>query len=423
MPTEQKRKAPAHYRMTGIENRVVTAILARVRKRRNAAAEQEGHLRVHSSDAVAPVKLREARFSDFDAVRELKRRWGLRTDSFANWEHLWRNNPALADTSPERPIGWVLEAEGQTVGYLGNISLLYHNGGRKLRAVAGTGFVAAPGYRIASFRLLSAFYSQNSVDLFLATTATEVSGKMLKLFKVDPLPQRDYETVLFWILSPHAFVQSVMKKVELSPVLSRITTPLASLAVRTDKILHRRWARRSSHAFEINEINVSDIGGAFESLWTEKSKEGPQLLADRSPAFLRWHFDIPGYHGLTRILGCFENGELLGYAAVRTDTNVANGLRRSVVADMLIRHDNQEVIEALLFRAYQHSKSIGSHSLEILGFPQSVRRVCSQWRPYSRKYPICPFYYKAADPVLHKTLSDGALWFASPFDGDTILVP
>jgi hypothetical protein len=421
---EQDKIAPARKNlMAEIEKKVVTAILAHVRKRRSTAAGLHAHVRAPSSRAVPPAHLREARFADLDAVRQLKMRWGLGSDSLANWEHLWRHNPALGDPNVRRPIGWVLEAKGEIVGYLGNISLVYHYGSRTLSAVAGTGFVAAPDYGIPSLRLLSAFYRQPSVDLFLASTANETSEKLVKLFHAVPLPQQDYDTVLFWVLRPYPFAQEVMRMLDLTPAFSRLSAPLASVIVGTDTILRRRWARNSSPGLTIKEIGIDEIGEPLQVLWANKLKEVTQLLADRTPASFRWHFGIPGHRGTTHVLGCFQSTELLGYVVIRTDTNQDSGLRRSLVADLLVKENNPKVTEALLFQAYQHSKNIGSHLLEIMGFPQSIRKLCSQWRPYSRKYPNLPFYYKAADPELHKALFDPAPWFASPFDGDTTLVP
>ena len=40
-------------------------------------------------------------------------------DSLENWKRLWKENPALLHGQIERPIGWVLEAAGVIVGYLG----------------------------------------------------------------------------------------------------------------------------------------------------------------------------------------------------------------------------------------------------------------------------------------------------------------
>jgi hypothetical protein len=97
-------------------------------------------------------------------------------------------------------------------------------------------------------------------------------------------------------------------------------------------------------------------------------------------------------------------------------------VQKSLVADILAKHDDPEVLRALLIAAYDDAKRAGSYILELLGFPQNIRRVFLQWNPYLRKYPACPFYYKAADPVLHKALSDGMAWYATPFDGDTTLI-
>ena len=107
---------------------------------------------------------------------------------------------------------------------------------------------------------------------------------------------------------------------------------------------------------------------------------------------------------------------------IRSDPEGMNGLRRSTIADMLAKEDDPAILRFLWAAAYDHAKYVGSHVLEVLGFPYSIREVCSQWNSYRRKYPACPFYYKAADPTLHKTFSDGRAWYATPFDGDTTLM-
>ena len=407
--------------MASIEQKLITAILARVRGRRSVSAPRHGHVRSDST-ILAPARLREGQFSDFAAVSELKRKWGLVLDSFENWERLWCHNPALKQQQSNRPIGWVLEAAGQLVGYLGNISLSYSYGSRQLMAVVGHAFVVEPSYRAASLSLMSAFFRQKSADLFLTTTAIEAVGKMARSFKSEPLPQEDYENVLFWVLQPSAFSKAVMNRLHLKPYLAVIGHSMGSVAVNTDKILRRRWPKNSSK-HSVSEIRVSEIGDDFHALWDAKLQERARLLADRSPGVLKWHFDIPGQAGATRILCCHSNGELLGYLAIRDDSSLAHSLRRSIIADALIRKDDPEIFQTLMFAAYEHAKHAGSYVLEVLGFPPNLRAMCSKWNPYHRRYPACPFYYKAADLTLHKTLSDDASWYATPFDGDTTLMP
>jgi hypothetical protein len=408
--------------MTAIERKIVTAILGKIRKRREKSASLESESDNHSLVALSAIKLREAQFSDFDAVQELKRRWSLSADSMENWERLWRCNPALLNTSVDRPIGWVLESEGRLVGYLGNISQTYYFGGKTLTAVIGSGFVVEPTYRAVSLSLIAAYYRQKYVDLFLTTTAIETVGKIARAFRSAPLPQQDYDTVLFWVLQPYSFAQVLMKKLRLGPVLTSVGGLAAACAVGADKLLNRRWPRESSASLAISEISVNEIGAEFQVFWAKKLNDGTRLLADRSPAALQWHFQIPGDKGIARVVCCHEKAELVGYAVIRHEPpNQTSGLRRSIIADMLVAEDKPAIVKALLAGAHTSAKQAGSHVLEVLGFPQSIRRMCSEWKPYVRTFPTCPFYYKAADPTLHKTLLDGTTWYASPFDGDTTL--
>jgi hypothetical protein len=405
--------------MASIENKVAFAILSAIRERRE---EPDLRLRHHDSSPIKPAKLREAQFSDFKEVNELRLRWGLSSDSTQNWNRLWRDNPALLQIQCPPPIGWVLEAGGKVVGYLGNIPLLYHYGDRILTTVTGSGLVAEPAYRSLSVSLNAAFYRQKSVDLYLTTTAIGAVGKIAQAFKSRALPQAEYSSMLFWVLQPHSFAKVVMNKLDLKPTFAGIGGILASLAVRMDKILRRRWPSRNITTLSVKDIGVNEIGDDFQALWINKLKEPPRLLANRSPATLRWHFDFPDDKGLARVFCCYKNGELLGYAIVRHEPpNRVNGLRRSIIADMLAREDDPVVLRSLWIAAYEHAKKAGSHVFEVLGFPPNIRRLSAQWNPYLREYPGCPFYYKATDPNLHNTLSDGMAWYASPFDGDTTL--
>jgi hypothetical protein len=409
--------------MSSIDRKIVDAILARIRTLRSAPSRSEEGSQADSTATGAPVKLREVDFSDHAAVVDLKRRFGLTPDVFENWERLWRSNPALENLQTPRPMGWVLEADGRVVGFLGNISLVYRYGDRNLSAVTANGLVVEPAYRAVSLSLIAAFYRQKSVDLFLTTTAIEAVGKIARAFKSDPLPQPDYDTIFFWVLQPHPFAQSVMKKLQIDATWLKIGAVIGSLAVSLDKVVRRRWPRRSRSSLTVRRITTAEIADEFQSLWLAKLKERTRLFADRSASSLRWHFTIPGDKGTTHFLCCYEGRELLGYAAVRTEFNPETGLKRALIADLIARQDDPKVLSILLHASYQQAKQAGSHILEAIGFPQEIRQLCSQWNPYERRLPACPFYYKATDKVLHSTLADGSAWYASPFDGDTTLIP
>lgn len=405
--------------MAALETKIVSAMLRTIRGRRAKPPGSGAH---EKNSAVPRAKLREATFADFDGVMQLRRESGWSVDSLDNWERIWRRNPALRQMKGSPPIGWVLEANEKIVGYLGNIPLVYHYGNRTLTAVTGSGLVVQPAYRALTFSLNAAFYGQKDVDLYLTTTAVEAVGKIARAFKSNPLPQSDYDSMLFWVLQPNPFACALMKKLGLSPFLASMGRTLASLMVSADKLLRRRWPSQPLGNFVIQSMAVEDIGEEVGALWRQKLQESPRLLADRSPETLRWHFDAQGSKASVRMLCCYKNAELVGYAVVKNEAaSDGNGLRRSIIADMLARQDEPAILRALWAAAYDHARQAGSHIFEVLGFPPRVRAVSSAWHPYVRKYPALPFYYKAADPALHSALAEGTAWYASPFDGDTTL--
>ncbi len=406
--------------MSSLQEKATASILNIIRARRKSASPCAGDLPVPPPGGSVPAKLRQASFSDFGGVAKLKKRWNMAADSLENWERLWRHNPALARCG-ERPIGWVLEADAEIVGYLGNISLLYYFGDRSLTAVAGHGLVVEPAYRAYAVSLIAAFYRQKFVDLFLGTSAIPEVGRIARAFQCEDLRQPDYATVLFWVLRPYSFAQDLVERLGIKLALARASVAPVSIAVRIDQLLHRRFPRQTSLGLDIIEIGVDEIGDDFQSLWMEKRKEDPRMLGDRTPAVLRWHFEIPGDKGSARVLCCRKNGKLLGYAVIRNDPQ-PSGLRKSVVADLLVLQDNVDVVKALLIAAYNHARLGGSYVLELMGFPSDIRQVAWLSNPYTRNYPGCPFHYKAADRNLHEALSDGAAWYASPFDGDATLI-
>ena len=407
--------------MASIETIVRNVVLEKIRSRRDSPSELDGDSA--GTTPRAPARLREAKLSDYAAITDLKRRWGLTPDSLENWEHLWRHNPALKHMQTNRAIGWVLEAEGKVVGYLASISSLYRFGDKTLTAVIGSGFVAEPAYRALTVKLMGAFYAQKPVDLYISTTAIESTGKIACAFGCVPMPQEDYEKVLFWVLRPYPFVQTVMKKLQIKRSIIQVLSPFASLALGIDKLFRGRWPRRSATDLTVSEIKPNEIGNDFEILWNEKLSEGKRLLADRSLESLRWHYDVPGDQSKTIVLCCRKDDRLIGYLAIRDEAGLANGLRRSLIADILVKQDDPETLKALIVAAYKHAKHAGSDVLEVLGFPAGIRRQCAQWNPYIRTFPATPFYYKGATPALHKELADGAVWYGTPFDGDTTLMP
>jgi hypothetical protein len=102
---------------------------------------------------------------------------------------------------------------------------------------------------------------------------------------------------------------------------------------------------------------------------------------------------------------------------------VEESVQRSVIADLMVGSDDPAIVDTLLAAAYQSAKAAGSDVLEVMGFPKKIRTIMLKWRPYSRDYPACPYFYKTRDRQLQEKLSTADAWYACPFDGDATLWP
>lgn len=410
--------------MESFQEKITTSMLARIRARREPSHPGDG-CPLAPTAAVPPAKLREVTFADFHEVAKLKQRNGLAADSIENWDRLWRRNPALLAGNTPSPMGWVLEANGGVVGYMGSIPLRCRYGDRTLNAVTSHGFAVDISYRAVAVSLAAAFYRQKSVDLFLSTSAIEASGKIALAFRCSTLPQPDYDTVLFWVLRPYAFAKGLMKKLDVRALLAPLGGVLGALAISGDKALRKRRPAQNDMTRPVSEVGLDVIGHDFAQFWISKLRENSgtrRIFADRTPEALRWHFEIPGDRGSVRVLCCHKDGRLDGYAVVRNDIDPESGLRKSMIADMIALDDDESVIQSLWVAAYRSAERAGCDILEVQGFPPHIRAMSSKWLPYQRKYPAHPYYFKATDLQLHAELSHAEGWYACPFDGDATLI-
>lgn len=366
-------------------------------------------------------RTREAHTSDFNAIAALKIRTGLSRDCRENWNRLWYANPALPHLTQPLPKGWVQEVDGNIVGYMGAIPMLYQYGEQTLVASAATCFAVDPGYRAASLGLVGSFFRQRGCDLLVNSTAIPAVGKIMQAFKAGQVPQRDYHTVLFWVLDAQAFAKAALAKLDLNPTFAAAASWAASPLLKTDILVRRRWPRRSAQRLSCRRLRVEEIGDDFQDLWTRKVAEAPRLLAWRTPEMLRWHFLAPEKRRKTDVLACYSGRRLDGYAVVQTGLTGPFGLRKAIIADLIAIGDRPQIVADLLANAYEVARQEKSAVLELLGFPEAIREVCKAGKPLSRTYPACPFYYKAEQPALRETLARGESWYACPFDGDTTI--
>lgn len=368
--------------------------------------------------------MREARYSDSKLIGDLMCRNGLLNNKVStdHWAGLWQTNPALL-RDQSIPIGWVLEKEGNIVGYLGNIPLHYHYQDKRLLATAARGFAVDVEYRSQSFRLVAAFFSQKNVDIFLNTTANASAGSVFHLCKAEKIPQPGYDKALFWIVSAQGLVGSVLRKRGYGSVLASVGGAVLAPALQIEGLLRQRGPLVGAAAFEVNVLEPQGIDEKFDDFWQRTLAERPQcLLADRSLRALRWHFGHRGAGARQAKFVCARrSGKLMGYAVLTREDSADIGLRRSRITDLIAENDDPGLIDALLHAAFGQARVDGSHILELIGFPARIRGRFAAGQAYVRQLPSWPFWYKAVSPSLHQSLRHENVWYGSSYDGDASL--
>ena len=370
--------------------------------------------------------LRSARLEDCQPTVTLLARHGLLvpTEPEAarrSWDWLWTRNPAVTD-GRHPPLGWVLESEGEIVGFFGNIPRRYHYDGRDLLVCVGTSWAVERAFLTRTRSLCAAYFDQPDADLLLCTTASPSAGRFLMKFSAVPMPQASYQRVLYWVADGNGFLRSALRKKDVGPPLAAAAALGLSPALGAALTLTRRRPGRLRARLEPDVIALSEVDAEFDDLWQRKLGEDRRLFASRTAADLRWHFEPGAEAGTVAVIRCRRGHRLEGYVVVIRSESPDIGLVRARVADLLVADDDGSVVDALLAAGYQWAREHGCHVLELMGLPSSIRSVAERSRPFSRMLPTYPFFYKAPSAELQGALEGEDAWYPSIYDGDTCLV-
>ena len=206
----------------------------------------------------------------------------MQPPSYAEWTHLWRQNPVYP--AGKWPIGWVVDVEGRIVASLGNIPLPYEFGGEPLIATSGRALVADPGYRGAATLLLDRVINQPGVDLYLNCTLTAQSMGAFAPFECQRVPAGAWDCSAFWVTNYRGFGRGVLA--------AKGITAFCAFPLRRDC-----GSRTNSgeNLARLAGVPGGDFCSAFDkrfdTFWQAFRAANPnRLLAVRSCEVLDWHF-------------------------------------------------------------------------------------------------------------------------------------
>ncbi len=359
------------------------------------------------------VRLRAARFDDYEAIVRLEAQLNPEGSSGDEWRLLWQGSPLWPRLGNDWPIGWVMESDtGAILGSLGNIPLQYHFQGKPLICATGRGWVVAPEYRGFALWLLEERYNQPNVDLFIDTTISPLALDAFDQFS-RRIPAGDWETIAYYVARHRSFATRALRKlnVPLAPVLA----PVAGTALRLKERLFNKKLHKSRSSFAIGAVDRFD--SRFDTFWQELLQQNPdKLLAARDSATLTWHFSGAMRKGRVWIFTASRNGRLIAYSIFKRQDAVKETSRVRFVDYQTIEPE-ADLLADFIAVALERCTAENAAVLDKPGTELPKTRCFDEHAPYRGKQ-TWPFFYRAVDPDLALRLTDPNVWDPSAYDGD-----
>lgn len=374
-----------------------------------------------SSRASPPLTLREAQFDDYSQVVALVRKFHLQIETYEAWTHLWKDNPTYCEMNGKFTIGWVLEKDRhEVVGYLGNIPLTYELEGKALIAATTRCWVVETRYRAYAPLLLSTYFQQRNVDLFLSTTVNSQAAPLYSKFQGIKVPVGAWDRSVFWITNYQGFAESLLRKKGYLTA-SALSYPLSLSLFLRDQVKRTRVYSNKSTAEVVLCARFDDRFDAFWALLREKKVN--LLLSVRTRQTLEWHFKFALLQNAAWIYIIESGHGLIAYSVFLRQDGEEAGLKRVRLADFqcLDSETAPTLLAAMLQAAINRCRQESIHMLELIGLPPLLEREVERITPHRRQLPSWMYFYKVNNPSLEARLRCAAIWEPSLFDGDCSL--
>lgn len=352
------------------------------------------------------MSFREITADDYPAAQALHRLVGWPERSIAGWRWL-QDNPARIEAGA--PAGWVADGpSGRPAAHIGNLVQKYWLGDRALYGATGFSVIVAPEARGASRVLLDAFARQPGVFAAWVFNANPTSQPLYARHAMQAWPAATHALKLSWIINPAPLA------------FGRLYRAAHRLAPR----IASRWGERlmNDRLHDTPRLilpkGVAVLGdlrdhSSYAEFWQALRAEG-RLLADRSPAVLRWRLADPDLTSPPLLLAFNRGPDITGYAMAMLAK--ANILEPPVleILDLEALAGEADAIPALMQGLKEAARRMGAAKVRIQTIsPSLLARLGDLGRRARREggWGHCHVRFAPDGP-------DPALWSPTPYDGD-----
>lgn len=302
----------------------------------------------------------------------------------------------------------MIDSDGVPRGYTGNLVQKFWRGDDILFGASAYSIVVQPQARGQSRTLLSAFAQQPGMFACYVLNANPKSGPLFSRYGLQPWPTQTHALKLSWRLDALTCAAGrFWREIEYrAPVL---------VDVRQERFLNRRLTGQDPVVLPAGVSILTDLTdqSGFADFWTALKAEG-RLLADRSPATLRWRLSDPD-RTLEPIILSFARGkDIGGYAmAMMAKANVIEPPVLEIL-DLVALRDEPSAVPALMQALLNNARMLGAAKVRIQVVNEALLRqlgplAASAWREGG--WGHCHARFKAGEEAIET-------WAPTPFDGD-----
>jgi len=358
------------------------------------------------------VITRPFQLTDVPEVNRLHQQVGWHARSLEGWRWL-AANPARP--SPQAPLGWVIaDEEGRAAAFVGNFIQRFWLMDRPVLGASGFSIIVPPAQRGAAPRLIRTLMRQADGDFRYTLNANPKAARLYPRMGLSPCPERGHDVKLAWIIDPVTcgWGRLLRNAVERSP----------GLAGRLgERLMPRNAEQIGAQPLQALPLPpgihwISDLSdtSSLAAFWSELRGQG-RLVADRSPATLRWRMADPELTVAPLLLGCEQDGCLVGYAQAVLSKGSPIEAPALEVVDLIALDRAPHAASALIKAMLRLAPRLGVARVRLQVVNGALLDALGPLARSARREGGWGHCHAHFDPVLEDAGRD---WRPTPYDGD-----
>lgn len=351
-------------------------------------------------------QLRAISEDDHRAINALHRAVGWPRRSEAGWRWLW-NNPARIESGAV--AGWLIEAEdGTPVGFTGNFVQRFHRGDETLHGATGFSIIVRPQARGQSRSILRAFTQQTGLFALYTFNANPTSSPLYKRHAMTAWPPTTHALKLSWRVDAIACAGGKLWR-EIDRRAPRL------IASGREHLMNTRLTAPATLDLPETVTLLNDLGDQSDlaDFWSALRAER-RLIADRSPAALRWRLADPDLTLRPLMLAYRRGGAITGYAMAMVCKNNPIDPPVLEIIDLVALRDEPAAVEVLAETLLANAHRLGAAKMRIQTVNEDLLRRLGPLVFSARHEGGWGHCHVKFDPSVRGVQT----WAPTPFDGD-----